>query len=252
MSETPQGQAVSSPDYPHQELSIRASELARITRERGMGILSGKFPPNMSSVTWLGLSISTQGFIQGEEVQVEGGDPPISHFAFRRLITAGAPGELRRTGLTYRQEWVASRYLPPVDVYTRRERSGLFGSKTIRTEAIRGYHGKHGETGWLEYEYFQYEDPLYDKGHRPGVILTLSVMVPPDIAAEIDSQVLADPYFPNAYQSALYPDLIGGDVKTHVRRLPARELLVVDCRDNPKNTQGQLRQYPQPLTVAKI
>ena len=229
------------------EPATKATELARLTREQGMGLLMGKFPKAMVQAADGEGFIFIKGFIKGEEVKTKNPWTTETDFSFKQIATAAPfPRDLTSTAETHRQTLVITRYSPPAHTTTRQE-GGFLRKKRITEEQIDSYNGKHGENGWIQYVYIQPEDPCFDFSRRPGTELHLHVTVPPDIAKEIDAQVNANPYFVDTYQKALYPDLIGENPETHVKRIPAAELLVVDCRENPKNTQGTIIPYPQPL-----
>lgn len=229
------------------EPAVKAVELARLTREQGMGILMGKFPKTIVQATDGKGFMFIKGFIKGEEVRTKNPWTAETDSIFKNMAAVATfPRDLTSITETHRQTLVVTRYSPPTHTITRQE-GGFLRKKTITEKQLDSYNGKHGEDGWIHYVYIQPEDPCFDFARRPGTELDLHITVPPDIAKEIDTQVNADPYFIDNYQKALYPDLIGDNPETHVKRTPATELLVVDYRENPKNTQGKIIAYPQSL-----
>lgn len=281
-SETPKDGKIEN-----KELQLKAIELARATREKGMGGLHGKFspqiqdrlmaPPGKVGDQFSGLT-SIGHFIQGESIPeadrsmlMIGGKTPyinnIDNYHYSPHVEC--PDN--------RQIWVASPYFPPMEVKRERkpiekERKMLFGLKNKkviegdRTERIPTdipitYHGKKGEPDWTLYEYYMIINYPYDT--RPQIPVIMSIAVPPDLATQIDQQVKDDVYFPDAFFKALYPNTIGPDANKDITRKQATELNVVNLRgksyytrDNlralyrhsaPYLREGEIRKYPQPI-----
>lgn len=250
------------------ELEQKASELARAIKENGIvnmflgQRLSRESPPIVAS------------FIQGVSVdqlsRKKAGSPWVnetygmlsdmlpphdftsrSPYGYRIL----GPGTQRDTN---RQIWKIAKYAPPirqdwvektVDVKTKR-----FGFIPKTERHVEGmfqpskdplsYDGKRGESDWTQYDYYM---PRYDKGddRTDGQSAVLSVAVPPHIATQIDAEVTRDSYFPDALLKALYPGYVGSDIDRNLKRFPATELQVADCRTKPE--KSNVLEYPQPL-----
>ena len=237
------------------DLEQKAEELAKATRGQGIGQLFGKFPPRLSP-GWTGGFGSTGFFIQGEEVpdsdrstlmlsMTSSKSMSPVYFSANSGLQPNIVGPL----------WISSAYEPRKEyVYvrepiTRERRKSFFRVEkyqdTKRVKKFTGnlfnYHGKHGESDWIRYEYamglFNYP---YDS--RPAFVM-MTVVVPPDLAAQIDEQVEKNVYFPDAFFKAIYPGYVGQDTHKDIRRKPAKELEIVNDRTGVKNVV----EYPQPI-----
>lgn len=240
-SETPKGIAESG----NKELESKATELANDTRMQGIGGLYGKFPrvylERLGRGDQTGQQTHVGGFRKGKE-----GRSPLNPYKVEHMGYANH--------YSNRQIWEKNSYAP---METKEESQLQETSKTVRhlgglikrtqiekklvtvkiPTPIIGYNG------WKRYDYYM---PAYnDKDMRSGIFVMMSLAVPPEIAAQIDEQVEKNPYFPDAYFKALYPDLtVGEDVKQHLKRKPATEIEVVD---NTKRLSRQVRKYPTPI-----
>lgn len=237
----------------NRELQLKASELAKVTREKGMGHIYGKFPLRfikpyaLRSYTWIGQ------FIQGEAETAE------KHIDLSSMIRYRSANDELHTDY---QIWRVSNYVPFTKILTvkePRERTvprhfgpfKLEGRKqtyyeTVRkpTDEIITYKGKHGERGWTQYDYCMSGHPLRDPG-RGAQALVMSIVVPPEVAAQIDEQINNNIYFPDALFKALYPDYVGSNVETHIKRVPATQITIVDSRQKPNKIET--KKYPQPI-----
>lgn len=99
--------------------------------------------------------------------------------------------------------------------------------------------------GLLHITYDMYTDTPFDT--RPGVGVNLNVVLPTELANKINAAVWENPNLADAYFKALFPGIVGPDGSTHIRRKPAAELLILDRRQNPTNTQGESRKFPNPI-----
>mgnify|MGYP001585339317 CR=1 FL=1 len=226
------------------ELKLKAEELAKQTRQRGMGMLEGKLPGN--------LSFSYTGhFIQGEYPK----DPPVNLIRSRQ-------SEFLNSDLTLevkpnKQFWIIRPYAPPMENKTVIETSEirkktLFGLRSVTitkenpvlkpTNTPLSYNGKHGNTDWVEYNYYM---PVIHVDTRPGVYVSMGIAVPPDLAKQIDEEVAKNVYFPDAFLKALYPGYVGPNFQKHITRIPAKELKVIDNR--PQLRTEVLHPYPHPI-----
>lgn len=236
------------------ELEQKAAELAKATREKGMGYIYGKFPPRVRPP---GGFTHTGNFIQGEDIPSS--DRATLMFTYGNLGTASYPiYASAMSGLqpnVGRPIWNTRNFVPPEEyVYvrepiTRERRKPFFRVEkyqdTRRVKKLTGnlfnYHGKHGEPDWVRYDYimglFNYP---YDS--RPAFVM-MTVAVPPDLSVQIDEQVERNVYFPDAFFKALYPGYVGQDTHKDIRRKPAKEIEIVDDRTGSK----KIVQYPQPI-----
>lgn len=237
-----------------EELERKAAELAKATREQGLGNLFGKFPPRVSPP---GGFRGTGDFIQGENIPSN--DRATLMFQYGHFGTASYPIYASAMSGTQpnvdRPIWNTRNYVPLKEyVYinepiTRERRKSFFRVEkyqdTKRVKKFTGnlfnYHGKHGEPDWVRYDYimglFNYP---YDS--RPAFVM-MTVAVPPDLAVQIDEQVDKNAYFPDAFFQAVYPGYVGQDTHKDIRRKPAKEIEIVDDRTGSK----KIVQYPQPI-----
>jgi hypothetical protein len=240
------------------ELEQKAAELARETKRKGMGYIFGKFPPRVSPPNTVGGFTHTGFFIQGEDIPYI--DPATrmliwGHFgtAIYPIKTGAMSGIQPNVG---RPIWNTRNYVPTKDrkrevqTLERKEKKWL-GLRTeivkeqkvvrVPTDTLTNYHGKHGESDWIRYEYatglFNYP---YDS--RPAFVM-MTVVVPPDLAVQIDEQVEKNVYFPDAFFQAIYPGYVGQDTHKDIRRKPAKELEIINDRTGVK----KVVQYPHPI-----
>lgn len=252
-SEVPKVPESTGQSTENKELQLKSAELAKATREKGMGILSGNFPVEYSKK--IGAPFGGQylggGFIQGEEG---------TGFLIGRRLPYGL---LHARGQERRQVWMASQYVPPreteeveemQDVQKTSKFLGIRRARTVReprkvsreTGRLRSHNGKHGENDWIQYDYLMKVSNAYDAGRRIGYV-NMSIAVPPEIARQIDDQVQKNPYFPDQYFQKLYPDLEVGkeDTSRQLMRLEATEIEIIDERQRPR--KQEVRKYPQPI-----
>lgn len=128
------------------ELEQKAAELAKLTREKGMGIPFGKFPRRLlRDPSDLGFVTSTGDFIQGEAWD-DPRDMSLPKMYLSTMIAEQTPIGLRQrlgmigAGYEHIQLWIASNYEPPVEIVTERmtkeyQKKELFGfrKKTVIT-----------------------------------------------------------------------------------------------------------------------
>lgn len=229
----------------NKELMQKATELAKLTREEGIGCLTGKFPVKTTADTGA-LPFDYAGeFFQGEK-ESGGLIPPTTPIYL-----------MQRDGLKHRQVWSVSEYTPPMtekpveEVVKRKEKRFGILPKThteirrrwVKTDIPKTYKGKKGESDWVRFGY--YMPILCEYDGRPGIYIDMSVAVPPAIASQIEEQVAKNVYFPNAFFKSLYPEYIGTDTDRHIKIIPANELEIVDLRKG-KN-KSEVRPYPQSL-----
>lgn len=114
----------------NKELQLKAAELAKETREQGMGILEGIFPPaylNKLGQEAMLKVVFVSAFIKGEDLPagpvelIKRKDP--DSFLTRSFLRRG---QRQRN----RQVWLVSQYQPPI---------------TRPIDTPFSYHGKHGE-----------------------------------------------------------------------------------------------------------
>lgn len=240
-----------SPDIKQSEpLAQLAEEVAKRTREEGMGMLHGKFPPNIAQPGKVGVFTSVHGFIQGTE-NIQDIDEGSN---FWRMLSARTGDKNLPYEVWYpytqinRQVWTASEFHPPT-IWEKKVTSGRFPFKRteIRNERY-DYKGKIGPIEGVQYDYFMPVGRIYDIGNRPGVFVNLTVVVPPEIASKIDAiDLQKHPEFPDLYMKSLYPGFIGSDTKTQIHREQAIELFVRDWRKNPDPKAGIVIPYPKPI-----
>lgn len=239
-----------------EELELRASELAKATKERGMGMLDGKFPAGLfkklDRPPDTGQSLIGY-FVQGEKL------PNHDVILFRPRDQEFLNSEVRN-GIypSHKQFWIVNKYIPPMKNEPVIERKTIkmktwrgLRSKTItRDETVfkptnipLDYHGKRGESDWIQYDYYMPAALVFDQ--RPNVYVDMAIVVPPDLATQIDKQVAKNVYFPDAFFEALCSEFIGPDALQHIRRRPSTELEVVDNR--LLLPTRLLRPYPEPI-----
>lgn len=116
------------------------------------------------------------------------------------------------------------------------------------TDTLCSYNGKHGESDWIQYDYFMPVDNT-DYLDRRRLNVTMSIVVPPDIAVQIDEQVNKNVYFPDTFFKALYPNTVAPtDLMHDIKREEATQLQIVDFRQKPyKRYEKDVRKYPQPI-----
>lgn len=203
----------------NKELELKAAELAEATRKKGMGTITGKFPRNLLRNRGGWTSYTNIGnFIQGDAETTE------HHLNLTQIINHTGQSEINRSN----QIWRVHNYNP-------HKSNG----------EIRSYNGKHGEKDWTQYDYFMVSARGYDTPGRPNPDLIMSIAVPPEIATQIDEQVKKNVYFPDVFLKALYPDYMGDNVETHIKRAPATRIVMNDLRQKPNKTQ--VIKYPQPI-----
>lgn len=231
----------------------RIAELARVTRQEGMGQLYGHTYPFDKAVGSTGY-YPGMGFIKGESVvgnydkykelfEVVGAAQAPQHEVFDPYVNKG------------RQVWViAGDYrATKTEIWQKRVKGGLFGlgEKIVtheeqKTRSYKGERGElHGENGWRSYSYFMLTENPGDV--RVGVGTMMNIVVPPEIAQKIDKEVEADPMFPDRYFKALFPGVVGENPNTYIKRKEATEIAVVDLRKDPAGRTGEVRPYSQPI-----
>ena len=220
-----------------EELENRAKELGTLTKSQGMGQRFGYQRPIDKNIRYDGF-YPGKGFILGDEVI---NDEREYYKLLELIVPVYGRDPICDSKQTQRQLLLINKYKPPVRKW-RTEAGGLFRKRYEEHEEPITFHGKHGEEDWIQFTYF-----MYIQHHRPGTTIELNVAVPPDLAKQIESAIQDHPYFPDRYFKALFPGMFGEDKRVSLTRHPATELLVVDRRENPQNTAGELRQYPQPI-----
>src|SRR3989344_480990 len=219
------------------ELENRAKELATLTKSRGIGQRYGYQRPIDKNIRYDGF-YPGKGFILGDEVTGNERE----YYKLQELIVPFSGNDpILDSKQTQRQILLINKYKPPVRKW-KTQVGGLFRKRYEEHEAQNTFNGKHGEEDWIQFTYF-----MYIQHYRPGTTIELNVAVPPDLAKQIESAIKNDPYFPDRYFKALFPGIFGEDKKVSLTRHPATELLVADRRENPQNTAGELRHYPQPI-----
>lgn len=209
------------PELPHEsedEIKLKARELAKATRERGMGVLDGQFPKEYSEEKKLENQKQRLGFSKAIELN------PKESFWLRdnlqyELYEKVVPGE---------HVWISSTKVP---------------KQPYRENPLLNSNFD----GWTKFIYRMPIEQVYDKSKRHGTVMRLYVFVPPEVAAEIDEALAQNPLFPNEYFQALYPDLIGLNTDTHLKRLPATKLVKIDYRTSPDKPQETVVEYPKPI-----
>lgn len=220
-----------------------AIEIARRTRAEGMGALHGYLWHVTDEVS--AGSFTAKRFLLGEEIEskdLSDGERNV----FDHMLSQVAPPDsfqkyrMSEPDALYNQCWMAAPYAVPgfEEVETR----GFIRKKTTKSFKPYEIHGKKGEQGWVSYAYFMLSRP----NNRPGESISLFVVVPHDIAQEIDKQVETDPLFPDKYFQALYPGLVGPDPKKNICRARSDKLVILDKR-NGINPEPVVRQYPVPI-----
>lgn len=227
----------SKPEKSSGELENRAKELAILTKNRDIGQRLGYQSPIDKNIQYPGF-YPGKGFILGDEVA--GGEREYGKLQ-ELIVPTGDRGPSLDSKQTQRQLLLIKKYTPPVRKW-RTEVGGLFRKRYEEHEEMVTFNRKHGEEDWVQFTYF-----MYIQHYRPGTTIELNVAVPPDLAKQIESAIQDDPYFPDRYFKALFPGMFGEDKKVFLTRYPATELLVVDRRENPQNTAGELKHYPQPI-----
>lgn len=264
--------------YENKELQKKAEELAKETRERGMGLLHACFTYRNGGRE--GYNIKGY-FIKGDEV------PDGSYnFSFMNngiLIAELEP--MHYSDIKESETWAKSKYRVPMEVITEktavevpkkrevqvRVKRKFFGYRTesrieeykdkeiidreVRTNNPLAYKGKRGDFDWIQYDY----SFMTNAGGRDGQAF-MSIAVPPDVARQIDEQVGNNVYFPDVFFKALYPTFqSNGNGDAYLRRLPSKGLRVIDLVKNPFNPKtdlidqkGVVRLYPQPLNAKTL
>lgn len=235
------------PGVENKELEQKARELAIATKEKGMGMLFGKFPFRLlpaNTNTLRQKEFTTLGkFIQGEEGA--------------SLVSCKTPVDLQQIN-PERQIWIRNKYIPPMEKVMVDEVQEIKGKRLgilPKTDRISKkvlkptnnpvtYHGKKGEFDWVQFDYYM---PAYHAlDIRPGTYVNMSIAVPSDIAEQIDEQVKKNVYFPDAFFKALYPGYIGPDKKQNITRPQAKELQIID-NGSKGGYKSEILQYPQPI-----
>lgn len=263
-SEIPKGE-LTNPGHSleNKELSIKAAELAKATREKGMGVLMGKFSPRFfpKHPSFVGGFSYIGKFIQNEEIPFNTPGEGAGLINWHDIPNQGR-SEQSRINYLHRQRWMKSKYMPRMKVVKEQQieerprkvkfLGGLITKTYIDRKSVTvrkptnipiTYHGKKGEGDWIQYDYRMIIEYPYDT--RSGTFVNMSVAVPPDIANQIDDQVAKNIYFPDAFFKALYPGYIGPDAKQDVKRIQATELEVIDLLGKPP--KSEIRKYPQPI-----
>ncbi len=229
-----------------EDFASRVGELARATKERGMGQIFGYiFSVEQTPYG----AYPGRGFILGLDVRES--DQDVTRYKRLRELLPHSPRipEDLEERWWYdhrnRQGWFVHNYRPPTNKWQTKEGGSLFRrSKIIDHEEPITYDGKHGERDWVQYTYFAH---IIDQSQRPGAPLYLNVAVPPDIAREIDRMASENIYFPDEYLKALFPDIIGNDPRRKVKRYPANELMTIDLRADSTNPKISVLSYPEPI-----
>lgn len=233
-------------DVENKELEIKASELAKETRQNGMGEIY------ISQRRIKGSPPHVHSFIQGEETIEEA----LARTALDHILPYHIQKHLLKNA-EHRQIWMISEYVPPMEEVRvrkireiKRKKFG-FIPQTDRivekawqpTDTPLTYHGKKGEPDWIQFDYYM---PLHVEGERRhGSFVIMSIAVPPHVATKIDEQVSSNVYFPDAFFKALYPEYVGPDITKDLKRIQATELQIEDRRKGKDRTQ--MLSYPQPI-----
>lgn len=196
-----------------ERLEQRAKELAEATRREGIGQMYGYVSPldkNAPSGFFAGI-----GFDKGQVIQGQQNNDINQGVALRkRIVTRFPPPEVRDPyDYPERQIWMMGQYPP--------------------------------DSKMQKITYDMYTETPYDT--RPGVGVMLNAVVPNELANRINAAVRENPNFADAYFKAIFPDAVGQDGSTHIRRKRATELLILDQRENPRNMQGETVKFPQPI-----
>ena len=231
----------------NKELEIKAKDLAKATREKGMGMLHGKFPERLLGLqTGKNEFTSIGGFIQGED-------------ALSGLMFPDTPSELMQLfGYAHRQIWSINDYIPRMEETEIDKIEEIKGKKFgilpktdrivrkvwVQTNNPKTFHGKKGESDWVQFTYYIPTVHKYDG--RPGIFVQMSVVVPPNIASQIEQEVEKNVYFPDAFFNALYPGYLGPDIATNIKMVKPTELQIADRRKG--KYKNEVRPYPQPLS----
>ena len=196
------------------ELKSKARELAASTRAKGMGLVHGHFPRSYQDGKLKG-AFDRLGFSLGADL-----DDKTSYQTRIKLFR-----EASRTWEPGIHTWTSSSEV----AYGDNELSPL------------------AQSGWIKYSFDMPVDTIYDQYNRRGTNIRLYTFVPPEIATQIDEAVAQNPLFPNEYFQALYPDLIGTETDTHLKRLPATKLVKIDYRTSSTKPQETIVDYPEPI-----
>lgn len=200
---------------PQEQLEQRARQLAEITRRKGIGQIYGFVHPIDKNIPQ-GFAPGP-GFDKGEDIQTE--------------IMQGRYNEQCRI----LQRTIASHF-PPSEVRNPYDNSN-------RQTWMMEQYGPDNTMQKITYD--MYTETPFDT--RPGVSVMLNVVVPTEIANQINTAVRENPDFADAYFKAIFPGVVGEDGSTHIRRKQATELLILDQRENPFNIQGEVLKLPHPI-----
>lgn len=227
-------------------LERRAKELAQATRQRGMGMLAGKFSPAaipqelvVPGIGWY----DALGFIQGEETQTRRQVETLGDLIWTKIPDSRDPASID-SFKSNRQYLVANRYTPPVIKTVREVKKGWFKKEKVTDETPRTYNGKRGESNWIQ---FSYRMPVVHQDTRPGVAVEMLIAIPPDIGEQISEEIMNNSYFPDAFFQALYPGKVGPDSNKSITRQRATEIWMLDRRTNSQNAQWMISAYPEPI-----
>jgi len=203
------------------ETEKNAGELAKVSREQGFGQLYGLVYP-IDKTPGVG-GYPGMGFVKGKDIIGSNTD-------YRELTGVLKPSNpwefINSYDQTFRQAWIANKYHPTSNFMTK------------------SFQGEHPEGDWTQFTYVMPTETPHET--RPGVDVQLNVVVPPEIAKQIDKAIAEDPLFADAYFKALFPGAVGEDGGTHIKRVRATELVVVDRRDGGTGSPSVI-QYPKPI-----
>lgn len=198
---------------PQERFEQRAKELAEATRREGIGQMYGFVYPLDKNI--LKGFAAGMGFDRGQIVQGQQNADPYQARALQKRIAAHFPPQEVRDAYDHqeRQIWMMEQY--------------------------------HPDSNMQRITYDMYTESPYET--RPGVGVMLNVVVPNELANQINAAVRENPNFADAYFKAIFPDVVGQDGLTRIRRKRATELLILDQRQNPRNMQGETIKFSQPI-----
>ena len=222
-----------------------AAVRAPLVERLGIGLVNGKFPVSYydGRQEQVGKVISINGFFMGEKI------PGFSANNFVPCVEI--PASLQKLP---DQLWIVDNYRPPDSGLYRTEvvpgRHGFFGRRKVTRQVpvILNRAGKHGENDWSQYTLSWQEGPYYDTGdfHRSGRS-RFTFVVPPELAADIDRDTAEDARYPDGLFQAVNPGLVGPDIETQYRRLPASGLVILNRRVNAFAKPADLVKFQKPI-----